>query len=156
MTPGPLMGPAKTKRLTVKVARARSAASTYRRTAVLRPQRERIVTTVTMAGTNASSVRALEKNLVLQTNQYGSCSSPDTAAAAGNEDTKGATSTAPPMKTAIRRSVSKRAGPSLNWRTKTAAVRASQQRVANSARTSGTGQEAPSSATRWAGKAASR
>src|SRR5262245_16004152 len=141
MTPGPLIGPAMTRRLTVKVAKARSAASMYQRRAVLRPQRERAVTTVTMAGTNASSVRALEKNLVSQTSQYGSCSSPDTAVAAGNEDTKGATSTAPPMKIATRRSVSKRAGASLNRRTKAAAVRASVQTVTNSARTSGNGQE---------------
>src|SRR5262245_2395594 len=156
MTPGPLTGPAMTKKLTVKVARAKSPASIYRQKAVLRPQRKRTVATVTMAGTNASSVKALEKNLVFQASQYDSCSSPDTTAAAGNEDTKGAASTAPPMKTATRRSVSKRTGVSLNRRTKTAAVRASLQRVANSARTSGSGQETPSSATKWAGKAASR
>src|SRR5215470_4649608 len=116
-------------------------------------QADRRETTVTMAGTNMSSVRALEKNRGSQTSQYGRCVSPDIAAAAGNEDTKGAIRTAPPRKAPTRRSVSKRAGASLNRRTQEAATRASVQFVTKSARTTEGGHKPPSWAKRWAGSA---
>ena len=84
------------------------------------------------AGTSVSSVRTLEKNRVRQISQYGSGRSHDTTAASANDDTNGATRPAAPMKTATRRSVSKRAGASLNRRTPRAAISASLQFVAKS------------------------
>src|SRR5262249_61544979 len=87
---------------------------------------------------------------------YGALRTVVTAAASANEETKGARSTAATMNAATRRSVSKRTGASLNQRTPAAARRASLQLVVKSTSTRDVGHPVPSSATRWAGKAASR
>jgi hypothetical protein len=113
------------------------------------------VIATTMAGTSVSSVSMLEKNRVRHTSQYGSPLKLATSAASPKDDTKGATSTAPTMNAAIRRSVSNRPGASLRLRTVRAAMSASLQLVTNRAMASVEGRAAgcPS---RCAGNAASR
>ena len=134
----------------------RTAASKRRRAGAAQSQAGPAVIAMASAGTRVSSVRTLEKNRVRQISQYGSGRSHDTTAASANDDTNGATSPAAPMKTATRRSVSKRAGASLNRRTPRAAMRASLQFVAKSSAIIRTGQPVLSWMIRCAGSAARR
>ncbi len=113
---------------------ASPTASSRRRSEACRSHCRPCVIATTMAGTSVSSVSMLEKNRVRHTSQYGSPLKPATTAASANDDTKGATRTAPMMNAAIRRSVSKRPGASVRLRTATAAISASLQLVTNSAR----------------------
>src|SRR5262249_58508758 len=107
-------------------------------------------------GSSGSAVRTLEKKRGRQTAQYGSSRSAVTTPASRNDETKGATRTAPTRKASTRRSESKRVGASLSRRTQAAATNASLQLVTKSNSASETGDTVPSSAARWAGNAASR
>src|SRR5262245_38420470 len=134
----------------------RSAASSRRWTDDVEIHAGPVVITAARAGTRVNSVRTLEKKRVRQISQYGSGRSHDTTAASANDDTNGATRPAAPMKTATRRSVSKRAGASLNRRTPRAARSASLQFVKKSSTIIRTGQPVLSWRIRCAGSAASR
>ena len=111
---------------------------------------------VMRAGTSVSSVRTLEKNRVRQISQYDSLRSHETTAASANDERNGAARPAAPMKTTTRRSVSKRAGASLNRRTPVAAMSASLQFVAKSSPIRRAGQPVPDWIITCAGSAAKR
>jgi hypothetical protein len=156
MAPRPLIGPAKTTMPTARSVPARNTASACRARDAPCNQADPAVITATRAGTSVTAVSTLEKSRVRQTSQYGSPRSVITTAASANEEAKGARSTTMTMNTTTRRSVSKRTGASLHQRIPAAARRASLQLVIKSESTRESGHAIPSSAARWAGKAASR
>jgi hypothetical protein len=149
-------GAAKTRMATTSVVSAKRMASPTRATRERRTAAAPPSSSITIAGTQTSSVSVFAKNRLRHTVQNCSPRCELTIHASGNEESSGAISTAPTRNTAIPLRVSKRLGRRSRPCMHHAARTASLQFVTYSARIIPRGQPVPSCTARCAGNAAAR